>query len=73
MLTKVEVTPTTISKENNIETLATAISMVNYEIMINGIAIPTPRSETITAEILRSSSSHRVQLKTDRGRQLLFM
>ena len=29
--------------------------MVNYETMINGITIPTSKSETITAEILTSS------------------
>ena len=55
MLAEVEVTPTMTPKENNIETLATAISMVNSETMINEIAISSFTSETIVAGILTST------------------
>ena len=44
ILAKVEVTTMIISKEDNIETLATAISMVNSETMATKILTSTPMS-----------------------------
>ena len=54
-MAEVEVTPKIIPNENYIETLATAITMVNSETMINEIAISTFTSETIAVGILTST------------------
>lgn len=55
MLEEVEIAPTMIPKENNLDTMTTTISMVNTEIMLNEITISTFTSETIAAEILTST------------------